>query len=1006
MKKIIKLVLCALVINLGSNAQQSVNLQNLSDEYFTSDEGRLNFIKFKASERIAESATEEFINSVILANSANKVVLLKTENDALGFTHKRFQIAQNGILLYNKIIIAHSKNGRVISLNGDLYAPAKVSSTFLLSEARALNIALQKVNAKKYKWENKTEETHMRTVLNQPDFSYYPKAQKVLFEKEENIYKAYCFNIYAEEPLYRANVFVDANSGKVLAEQNLICTINTNGSAATKYSGTQTLTCDQNGSNYRLRETVRGLGVETYNLNNTNTYAANDFTNATTTWTTINNNQAATDAHWGAESTYDYYMTRFNRNSIDNAGYKLLSYLHYNNNYNNAFWDGLRMTYGDGNGTTFTIFTALDVCGHEITHGLVSNSASLNGGGTGEADALNEAFADIFGTSIERFARPNNWNWKMGMDITVNGNGIRNMQNPKLLSDPDTYLGQYWDAAGEPHNNAGPCIKWFYLLVTGGSATNDLNNTYTVTGLGNLDAESIAYRALTSYFTPGTTYALARAYSIQAAKDLFGNCSNQVLQTANAWYAVGVGTQMSLNVVGPNFTVPSTNYCSMPVSVNFSNTTSNGLSYTWFFGDGASSTATNPAHTYTTNGIYSVKLKVVGCAGTDSITKNAYIVVNIPTAPVASGTTICSNTPVSLSASGNATIKWFVNNTALTPLATGNVFTTPPLFNTTTYYVANTIPNSPVLGGRTSISGGGFLNNNAQWLNFDVSQTCIINSVEVNAQAAGNQIVELRNASGVVLNSITSNLSVGINTVVLNFNVLPGTNFQLGLNASLASNLYRSNSGTAYPYNVGGYLNIIGSSAGSAYYYWFYNWKVTKADCSSQRIPVTVSITPATQPTVTAASTVVCLSDDLVPIQANPAGGVLSGTGISGNNFSPATGTGNYYIKYSYTSNGCLNSDSLLLKVDLCEGLVSAKGISSISVFPNPVKNSLSIRTGALPQTLFASLYDISGRKLIERELTREEEILQFTSYANGLYILSITDNSGRIIHSVKVVKE
>ncbi|HRD39113.1 MAG TPA: M4 family metallopeptidase, partial [Bacteroidia bacterium] len=95
----------------------------------------------------------------------------------------------------------------------------------------------------------------------------------------------------------------------------------------------------------------------------------------------------------------------------------------------------------------------------------------------------------------------------------------------------------------------------------------------------------IAFRALTVYYTPSTNYAQARNLSIQAAKDLYGNCSNEVVQVTNAWYAVGVGPAYS-NSISPNFVANSTSFCTVPATINFNNTTANGLSYQWNFGDG------------------------------------------------------------------------------------------------------------------------------------------------------------------------------------------------------------------------------------------------------------------------------------------------------------------------------------------------------------------------------------------------------------------------------------
>src|SRR5207253_148050 len=106
--------------------------------------------------------------------------------------------------------------------------------------------------------------------------------------------------------------------------------------------------------------------------------------------------------------------------------------------------------------------------------------------------------------------------------------------------DPDTYMGTgyYTGTAdnGGVHTNSGVSNYWFYLLTTGGSGTNDLSNAYSVTGIGITAAAKIAFRALTVYFTSSTNFANARNLTIQAAKDLYGVCSNEMIQTTKAWY--------------------------------------------------------------------------------------------------------------------------------------------------------------------------------------------------------------------------------------------------------------------------------------------------------------------------------------------------------------------------------------------------------------------------------------------------------------------------------------
>jgi Zn-dependent metalloprotease len=1003
MKKLV-LSLSALLLSSHFTFAQVANrvLNKASNTVYDAKQG-LNFVEFNSQNSFASNETQKVLSDLLQQTDCSFELMTK-ETDTYGFTHEKFSVRYNGILINDAVIIVHSKNGSITSINGQLSAISEANNAVSISEASALQTVKSHLNVKTLKADNKQEEAHMQRVLNNPQFSYAPKTETVLYKVGENYRYAYKVSIYVEEPLFNGYVFVDTQTGNVLGQQSLICTADVPATANTKYSGTRSFTNDQFAGGYRLRETQRGLGIETYNLANTSNYGTStDFVNASTTWTVTGVDQAASDAHWGAEQTYDYYQIVHNRNSIDNNGFKLLSYLHYNTNYNNAFWDGQRMTYGDGNGSTFTILTALDVCGHEITHGLVQKTAGLNGGGTGEADALNEAFADIFGTSIERYARPTQWNWKIGSDITPNGNGIRNMQNPNLLNDPDTYLGTNWDNAGEPHNNAGPAIYWFYLLNQGGAGTNDLNNAFNVTGLGAVDAEKIAFRALTVYFTPGTTYNLARAYCIQAAKDLFGQCSNQVEQTANAWYAVGVGGPYSNNVIAPNFTAPIVSFCNLPATVNFNNTTSNALTYNWSFGDGTSSAAQNPSHTYTANGTYNVKLFANGCNfAVDSITKTAYVVINAPTTPIVNPAAICINTSVQLSASGNAQLQWFNNaNATGVPLATGANYTTPTLTSSATYYVVNSVVSAPAFGGiitnTAPSTSGGFLANAAQWLIFDVLQPCSLKTVVVYAQAAGVRSIQLKNGLNAIINTTTVNLVAGANTVTLNYPLVVGPNFQLGLTTGSTANLFRTNTGVSYPYNIGGCIDLKNSSAGTGFYYWFYNWQIQKDPCTSGIIPVNVTVNQNPTTSLSVSTPSICPDNSPVQLNGLPSGGIYSGTGVVGNTFNPSVGSGSYPIKYTYTdNNGCKDSTQLNLYVVDCTGLNELNSTSFIAVYPNPTSHTCFIENKQA-KTISIVVYDALGK--IVKQIATSETLykLEVLELSNGIYTLQINEREKNI---------
>ncbi len=485
---------------------------------------------------------------------------LSSDKDALGFENHKFQQTINGIPVEYGMINVLVKKGKVVSQNGVWFknVPATVEKRAGISEANALNSALAYVGATSYKWQNAEEEAFLKNDTKDSNATFYPKGKLVYYNDPADVNAkkltlAYKFDVYAVEPVSRQEVYVDAKTGKVLGTNALILETNAPGTAVTAYSGSQSIVADQvSATSYRLRETGRngGTAIETYNLKQGTNYSrATDFTDTDNTWNNVNTakDQYATDAHWGAEKTVDYLKAKFNRNSIDNNHFAIKSYVHYSRNYFNAFWDGSRMTYGDGSSTNGNKpLTALDVCAHEIGHGMTTKTANLVY--QKESGALNEAFSDILGNSVEFWARPTKASWKLGEDFSY---VIRDMANPNAYGDPDTYGGTYWvnpnctpsstnDYCGV-HTNSGVLNFWYYLLVNGGSGTNDKGFAYNVTGVGLDKAAQIAYRTLTTYLTSTSTYANARTYSLQAAADLYGAGSAEVTQTTNAWNAVGVG---------------------------------------------------------------------------------------------------------------------------------------------------------------------------------------------------------------------------------------------------------------------------------------------------------------------------------------------------------------------------------------------------------------------------------------------------------------------------------
>jgi len=559
--------------------------------------------------------------------------LINQIKDEFGFTHYRYQFYYEEKEVKGSILIVHVQDDLIRSINGHFYKVSNQQSR--ISKEQSIALALNLVNAETYMWQVAEEEAEIKKMDDDPNATYFPDPVLSFVPRDFNFNNSFilCYGlkIYAQTPLSYQEYFINAQTGEFVASQNLLMDVHDTGTAITAYSGTKTIFTDSTApTSFRLRDSIRD--VRTFDMNRgTNYGAAVDFIDTDNTWNNVNTNEdeVATDAHWGAEMTYDYFLDEHNRNSYDDNGARILSYVHYRNNYDNAFWDGRRMTYGDGN--RFKPLTALDVCGHEIAHAVTTNTAGLIY--RNESGALNESFSDIFGNTVEAWARPGQWSWVIGEDITTGGTGLRNMENPNLRNHPKYYKGIRWYSGtgdnGGVHLNSGVQNYWYYLLVEGDTGTNEKSDAYSIEKLGFTNAGKIAYRNLSVYLTPSSNYAEARIYAVKAAADLFGQCSKEVITTTNAWFVCGVGNRYDSTAVDVDF-VADTLICSTSEVANFSNRSTNFNYCIWDFGDDSSSTVIDPTHQYASYASFDIKLKARSCFGNnwDSLTKTAYVKVD------------------------------------------------------------------------------------------------------------------------------------------------------------------------------------------------------------------------------------------------------------------------------------------------------------------------------------------------------------------------------------------
>ncbi|MEH0397702.1 M4 family metallopeptidase [[Kitasatospora] papulosa] len=346
----------------------------------------------------------------------------------------------------------------------------------------------------------------------------------------------------------RLHIITDATTGKKLHSFEAVET----GTGNSQYSGQVTLSTTKGGSGFELTDGDRG-GHKTYDLGQGQTGTGDLVTDADDTWgdgTGGDRQTAAVDAHYGAATTWDFYKNELGRDGIAGDGKAAYSRVHFGTGYVNAFWDDscFCMTYGDG-ADDKSALTAIDVAGHEMSHGLTAATANLDY--SGESGGLNEATSDIFGTSVEFFAdnTTDPGDYLIGEKIDINGDGtpLRYMDKPSK----DGGSADYWDAGVgdlDVHYSSGVANHFFYLLAEGSGAKtiggvdydSPTSDGSTVTGIGRQKAYQIWYKALSVYMTSSTDYAGARDATEKAATDLFGADSAELATVGAAWNGVNV----------------------------------------------------------------------------------------------------------------------------------------------------------------------------------------------------------------------------------------------------------------------------------------------------------------------------------------------------------------------------------------------------------------------------------------------------------------------------------
>jgi thermolysin len=495
-----------------------------------------------------------------------RLASLREDTLIAGRTHERFDQYYQGIRVYGAQLVRQVNQGQAVSVFGTYYSDITLDTRALLSEDDALARARDLTNG------------------GVPLAGVVPEL--VVLPKDEGGYVLVWYvRVLTRKDLVA--LFVDAKTGAeayrygdlqtdaavgtsigVLGDKKKISTNHVNGVyyADDKLRPPSLITYDMHGNASRTFNVLDGLSP----LNQSD--IAMSTNNA---WT----DGDVGDAHVYMGYTYDFYFKRFGRHGLNDGNRPMLALVHPVNRsdistatadtidfYLNAFWCGGcgpggvgLMTFGEGLPVGYYLIpsgqyvnywaAALDVVGHELTHGVTQYTSGLLN--RNEPGALNEAFSDMMGTSVETFFKSpgggQGADYVIGREVFVpylpgSQAGIRSLADPQSLGTPDHYSKRRLGAAdnGFVHDNSTIASHAFYLAIEGGANRTSGLAVQGVGGANREQIEKVFYRGFTSLLPPDASFAVARRATVQAAIDLYGGGSAAVRAVSQAWDAVGV----------------------------------------------------------------------------------------------------------------------------------------------------------------------------------------------------------------------------------------------------------------------------------------------------------------------------------------------------------------------------------------------------------------------------------------------------------------------------------
>ncbi len=548
-----------------------------------------NRVDLSKKSTVGKSVATQSAESSLGLSRNEGLKLLRQRTDLNGITHARYRQLFNGIPVWGEqIIISKDAKGSVMKFRGilvenidrDVQTVGLVSSYDTKVALDKMKQALVKTNPKvTWIFENETSEV-------------------VIFVDADSVaHVAYAVSFFADDvkggaPTRPTYIF-DVETGEMLYTFEGLAHAQGTGPGGNQKIGQYEYGTDYPGfqvSQSGSTCTMNVSDVKTVDLNHgTSGSTAYSYTCPRNTRKFINGAYSPlNDAQYFGKVVFDMFIDWY---GVPPLTFQLTMRVHYSTNYENAFWNGSSMTFGDGY-TRFYPLVSLDVSAHEVAHGFTEQNSDLIY--SNQSGGINESFSDIAGEAAEFYMRNTN-DFLIGYDITKGSGALRYMEDPPLDGRSIGSANDYVPGMGV-HFSSGVFNKAFYTLA----------NT---TGWGTKKGFDVFVKANQDYWTPSTNF-VQGAEGVRDAAIALGYNVNDVV---NAFAAVDVYISSGQGPTA-NFSY-SVNDQTVTFTDTSTNNTGTNVSWEWNFGDGVTSTTQNPVHTYSNYGDYNVTLKVTDNAG-------------------------------------------------------------------------------------------------------------------------------------------------------------------------------------------------------------------------------------------------------------------------------------------------------------------------------------------------------------------------------------------------------